>query len=334
MRLSFAFLLFAFTLSAQTPKKIVVLGDTALAEKLQGVSPLANIVLANRETAAQEIADADAIIGVPKAAEIRQAKKLQWLQVPSAGVENVLHLSGGNDLRDSNIVLTNNQIVQGPEIADHAFAMLLTLSRDLPRLMALQKTNQWVPRPYRGIELNGKTAVVIGVGGIGMQISQRAWAFGMQVIGVDPEDIPFSPFVKQVVKPDQLAEVLPQADVVFVSAPHTPKSHRMLGEKEFSAMKQGSYFIAVSRGALYELGSLVKALDSKRLAGAGVDVLDPEPLPKEHPLWGFENAIITPHIAGRSDRDNERMVNTIKENVRRFVEGKPLKNVVDKQKGY
>ena len=96
----------------------------------------------------------------------------------------------------------------------------------------------------------------------------------------------------------------------------------------------GAGRIAVSRGGLYDLNALVKALDSKRLAGAGVDVTDPEPLPKGHALWKFDNAIITPHIAGRSDKDRARMVGTIKENIRRFAEGKPLLNVVDKQKGY
>jgi D-2-hydroxyacid dehydrogenase (NADP+) len=156
----------------------------------------------------------------------------------------------------------------------------------------------------------------------------------MNVIGVDPEDIPFSPFLKRVVKPDQINEVLPMADVVFVSAPHTPKSHKMLGPQQFDLMKQGAFFIAVSRGGLYDMNSLVKALDSKRLSGAGVDVTDPEPLPKGHPLWKFDNALITPHIAGRSDKDRARMIGTIKENIQRFADGRPLINVVDKQKGY
>jgi phosphoglycerate dehydrogenase-like enzyme len=252
----------------------------------------------------------------------------------SAGVERVLHLSGGNDLRDSNIVLTNNQIVQGPEIADHALALLLTLSRGINTFMLNKQQELWQPRPYPGIELNGRTAVVIGVGGIGTQIAVRANAFGMNVIGVDPEDIPYSPFLKKVVKPDQINEVLPVADVVFVSAPHTPKSHKMLGPQQFDLMKQCAFFIAVSRGGLYDMNSLVKALDSKRLSGAGVDVTDPEPLPKGHPLWKFDNALITPHIAGRSDKDRARMIGTIKENIQRFADGRPLINVVDKQKGY
>jgi len=241
---------------------------------------------------------------------------------------------GSRDLRNSSITLTNNKIVQGPEIADHALAMLLMLSRDLYILYRNDQQQNWDPDSFHGIELRGKTAVVVGVGGIGTQIAARANAFGMTVIGVDTEDKPFLPFIKSVVKPDQLDDVLPQADAVFISVPDTPKSHKMMGARQFELMKKNSYFIAVSRGGIYDINGLVKALDEKRLAGAGVDVTDPEPLPKRHPLWNFENVVITPHIAGRSDQDANRMVGTIKENIRRFVEGKPLINVVDKQKGY
>ena len=322
-------------LSAQTKKILVDRSEEdVMVRDLQAVSPKARIVPVNKANVMQEIGDADAFIGNISPAEVRAGKNLKWVQVMSAGVENVLFMSGGSDLRDSNIVLTNNKIVQGPEIADHAMAMLLLLSRNLRKYIADDQQENWDGRRYDGIELNGKNAVVIGVGGIGMQIATRAWAFGMNVVGVDPEDKPFSPFLKKVVKPDQLDEVLPQADVVFISTPHTEKSHKMMGAHEFELLKPHSYFVAVSRGGIYDMGGLVKALDSKVLAGAGVDVTDPEPLPKGHPLWKFNNVVITPHIAGRSDRDNERMVGTIKENIKRFVDGKPLLNVVDKQKGY
>jgi len=328
-------LLCALTLSAQT-KKIVVSGsDPAMLKELQSASPGARIVTATPDTVMKEITDADAYVGGDiKPDLVRAGKNLKWVQTMSAGVERVLHLSGGNDLRDSSIILTNNQIVQGPEIADHAMAMLLALARGLPTFIANRPKEVWQARPYTGIELAGRTGVVIGVGGIGMQISMRAWAHGMNVIGVDPEDIPYSPFIKRVVKPDQLDTVLPEADVVFISAPHTPLSHKMMGSRQFDLMKRDSYFIAVSRGGIYDMNGLLKALDSKQLAGAGVDVTDPEPLPQGHALWKFDNVIITPHIAGRSDKDRARMVGTIKENIKRFVEGKPLLNVVDKQKGY
>jgi phosphoglycerate dehydrogenase-like enzyme len=212
--------------------------------------------------------------------------------------------------------------------------MLLALTRQLPRFMANQAQERWQANNQGILILKDKTAVVIGVGGAGFNIATRAWAFGMTVIGVDPEDYPMTPIVKKYVKPDQLNEVLPEADVVLVSAPHTQDSHKMMGAKQFELMKKGAYFIAVSRGGLYEMDALVKALDGKRLAGAGVDVTDPEPLPKGHPLWKFDNAIVTPHVAGRSDEDWGRMVGTARENIKRFAAGKPLINVVDKQKGY
>ncbi len=310
------------------------MGGEDIEKELQTAVPQARIVPVTHANVMQEIADADGFVGDIRPEEVRAAKKLKWVQTMSAGVEGVLFLSGGNDLRDSNIVLTNNKIVQGPEIADHAMALLLSLTRRLPRYMKEMPDESLDRRAFDGIELRGKTAVVIGVGGIGMQIAQRAWAFGMTVIGVDPEDKPFSPFLADVVKPDQIDEVIPKADVVFISAPHTERSHKEMGSHEFELMKPHSYFIAVSRGGVYDMNGLVKGLDSRRLAGAGVDVTDPEPLPKGHPLWKFDNVIITPHIAGRSDKDRDRMVGTVKENLERFVDGKPLVNVVDKQKGY
>jgi phosphoglycerate dehydrogenase-like enzyme len=320
---------------AQGEKKILVTSaDAALVQELQGAAAGARVVAVTQQNLMQEITDADAVIGEVRPEHVRAAKKLKWVQTMSAGVERVLHLSGGDDLRDSDIVLTNNQIVQGPEIADHAMAMLLTLSRGIHKFLADKQQELWSPRAYSGIELNGRTALVIGMGGIGTQIAFRAWAHGMTVVGVDPEDIPFMPVVSRVVKPDRLDEVLPESDVVLVAAPHTGVSHKMLGPAQFSRMKKGAYFIAVSRGRLYDLDALVQALQSGQLAGAGVDVTDPEPLPKGHPLWKCDNAIITPHIAGRSDKDRARMVGTIKENIRRFVEGKPLINVVEKRKGY
>ncbi|MBL8215731.1 MAG: D-2-hydroxyacid dehydrogenase [Bryobacterales bacterium] len=324
----------SLALNAQV-KKIVALGVSADdVKEYQSVTNLAKIVPATKETVMKELADADAFIGEITPEMIKAAPKLRWVTVRSAGVERVLHLTNSPALRDSQIILTNNQIVQGPEIADHALAMLLSLTRTIPKYIKMRESGHWVNNRDGLIELKGKTAIVIGVGGIGTQIAIRAWAFGMNVIGVDPEDMPMNPFVSKYVKPDQLDEVLPEADVVFISAPHTEKSHKMMGSRQFDLMKKDSYFIAVSRGGLYDLPSLVRSLDSRKLAGAGVDVTDPEPLPDGHSLWKFENAIVTPHIAGRSDKDAERMTGTIKANIKRFVEGKPLLNVVDKGKGY
>ena len=324
----------ALALGAQTKKVLVVGQSPETIEDWQSVSDKVELVPVTNETVMDELEGANAIVGSVRPEWVEAGKSLEWVQVTSAGVERVLHLSGSNALRDSDIVLTNNQIVQGPEIADHAMAMLLALTRDLPRYMKQQSEEVWESRPLNAIELRGKTAVVIGVGGIGSQIALRAWAHGMNVIGVDPEDIPYQPYLEKVVRPDQLDEVLPEARVVFMSAPHTEKSHKMMGPSQFDLMPKDSYFIAVSRGGTYDLGSLVKALDSEKLAGAGVDVTDPEPLPKGNALWKFDNAIVTPHMAGRSDVDRDRMLGTVKENIARFAEGRPLITVVNKQKGY
>jgi phosphoglycerate dehydrogenase-like enzyme len=334
-RLIFVVFASALQLLAQQKKILVAYSNSDLVEQLQSVTSQAKIVGVSDSNVMQEITDADAFIGDITSEEVRAGKNLKWVGVMSAGVERVLFPKDGtSDLRESNIILTNNKIVQGPEIADHALAMLLMLSRNLYALYKNDQQEIWNAETFKGIELNGKTAVVVGVGGIGTQIAIRANAFGMTVIGVDPEDKPFVPFLRRVVKPDEFDDVIPQADVVFISVPDTPKSHKMMGSHQFQLMKKNSYFIAVSRGGIYDMNGLVKALDERRLAGAGVDVTDPEPLPKGHALWKFENVIVTPHIAGRSDEDAARMTGTIKENVRRFVAGKPLVNVVDKKKGY
>jgi phosphoglycerate dehydrogenase-like enzyme len=184
------------------------------------------------------------------------------------------------------------------------------------------------------IELRGRTALVIGVGGIGTQVAQRAVAFGMRVLAVDPVDVPLHRDLTYVGKPDELDVILPDADVVFSCVPRTPRTEGMLGKPQFDLMKDGAYVINVSRGAIIDTDALVAALRSGKLAGAGLDVTDPEPLPSDHPLWKMDNVIITPHVAGQSDRIGERWTRLFRDNIVRFVTGQPLRNVVDKQLGY
>jgi phosphoglycerate dehydrogenase-like enzyme len=136
------------------------------------------------------------------------------------------------------------------------------------------------------------------------------------------------------VKPDRLNEVLPEADVVFIAAPHTKRTEKMMGEAQFARLKKGAFYIAMSRGKLTDTNALVKALDEGRLGGAGLDVTDPEPLPKGHPLWKFPNVVITPHTSGGSDRLNARLKSLLVDNMTRFSKDEPLVNVVDKKEGY
>lgn len=323
-------MLFQVGLLAQ-PKKVVVLGmaPEAVAE-LQAVAPGARVVPVAQNELAREIVDADGVIGGVTPQALRLAKRLKWVQVNSAGVEGQLF----PEFRSSDVILTNAKIIQGPQIADHAMALLLGLTRSLHETIPAQATGSWDKARHRPVELHGKTAAIVGVGGIGMQIAQRAHAFGMRVIGIDPKDLSYTYFISRMEKPDRLDSVLPEADVVFVAAPLTAESERMIGARQFDLMKPGSYFIVVSRGRTYDTGALVQALASKRLAGAGLDVTDPEPLPAGHPLWKFENVLITPHLAGTSDGLRKRQLELLKDNVRRFAAGEPLVNVVDKQRGY
>ena len=333
--------LFAPFCIAQTTKKVVItslgpfysrIGEKELAE-FRTAAPNINLVVAeDKSKMMAEVADADGIIGAINPEIFRAAKKLKWVQVQQAGVENTLF----PELKNSQVVLTNCKITQGPEIGDHAFAMLLSLTRELYRIIPRRAKEEWLRSEYHPIELKDKVAVIVGMGGIGTNIAQRAKGFGMKVIGLDPREM-VAPTVllDQWHPPDRLDEVLPEADVLFIAAPSTAESAKMVGAREFGLMKRTSYFICVSRGRLYDMNALVKALEAKQIAGAGVDVTDPvEPLPAGHPLWKFENVIVTPHIAGRSDGEHARYMALFKENLRRFGKGETLIYVVDKQKGY
>ncbi|MCH8334143.1 D-2-hydroxyacid dehydrogenase, partial [Candidatus Sumerlaeota bacterium] len=153
-------------------------------------------------------------------------------------------------------------------------------------------------------------------------------------LAVDPKDIPLSRDVEYVGKPDDLNDLLPQADVVFSCVPLTPQSKGMLGKEQFDLMKEGVYLINVSRGRIVDTEALIEALRSGKVRAAGLDVTEPEPLPEDSPLWSMTNVTITPHVATMSDQLQTRRIQLFRDNVERFLEGRPLRNVVDKQKGY
>ena len=306
-------------------------------EEINLVSPRITLVSAKPSEFLGLVEKSDALIGSCDVEAVRAGTKLRWVQTYSAGVEKCMF----PELVNSEITLTNGKIIQGPQIADHAMGLLLSLTRGLNQAIFNQQKKLWVryneansARYYERIELRGKVALIIGLGGIGTQVAERAAAFGMQVLALDPKDIPYLTSVRKVGKPDQLHEFLPLADVVFMCAPHTPKTEHMLSAKEFALMKQGTYFINVSRGKTVDTEALVSALKAGKLAGAGLDVTDPEPLPKDHALWELDNVVLTPHVAYQSDQIVRRRVDLVKENVRRFALGLPLRNVVKKAKGY
>lgn len=302
--------------------------------------PTADIVSVgdSREAMYTTVAGAHALIGCPRplfdrALLARARETLRWIHVPGAGCEEFLI----PELVASDIVLTNGRIIQGPEVADHALALLLALTRNLHLVLRghvghrTRPSDMDMPRP---IELRAKVAVVVGVGGIGLLIAERLAACGMRVIGVDQECVPMVRSLERWVPSSQLQDVLPQADVVVVSAPATDATRKMFGAEVFRCMKPAAFFINVCRGALVDTDALTAALAQGRIRAAGLDVTDPEPLPDDHPLRTMANVIITPHIAGPSDQNRERSHALIQENVVRFVHGTPLMNVVNKHLGY
>jgi phosphoglycerate dehydrogenase-like enzyme len=281
-------------------------------------------------TLMEQIAEADALIGGPSREMIQAGRNLCWVQILSAAVRPYLY----PELVNSNIVMTNAKGVASPGVADHGLAMLLALTRKLSHFIGVRSLERFERAQFGVLELKGMTAVIIGAGNIGLNVAQRLHGFDMNVIAVDPRDVCVTQWTPRVVSPDRLDEVLPLAGVVFMCAPSTPETDGMMGAKQFKLMKPGGYFIALSRGSTYRMDALVESLGSGWLAGAGVDVTTPEPLPAGHRLWSFDNVIITYHCATESQMEMPRRLILVKENLIRFATGRELLNIVDKQKGY
>ncbi len=238
-------------------------------------------------------------------------------------------------VRANRIALTNSRGVHGPVIAEHAMAMLLALTRNLAFYREGQRGGRWLGDPPRpSLALRGRTMFVVGLGGIGSEIAARAHAFGMRVIATRRTDAPSPPHIARVGKPADLHAFLAEADVVVICVPLTRETERLFDDRAFAAMKKGAFLLNVARGRIVDTDALRRALRSGKLAGAGLDVTDPEPLPPDHPLWKDPNVLITPHVSSDAELTRERRTALFRENLRRFGAGKPLLNVVDKKAGY
>ncbi|MBI4582895.1 MAG: MBL fold metallo-hydrolase [Planctomycetes bacterium] len=344
-----------------SPQKVVCAGPALAgwAEDLKRVAPGVQIVFPKgSEALLKEVAEADAVIGMASKEIIAAGKKLRWVHSVSAGVDPYIGLGteespGIPDLVNSKIILTNGRRCYGPDISDQVFGYILAFSRQLkasiegkqaaggPRLSGngeLKHGGFWraidpgESRPEW--ELRGKAMLIVGAGGIGSEVARRAAAFGLEVTAADPDVKAAPPGVNKLIRPADLLRNLAGADVVVIACPLTRSTHRFFGKEHFSAMKKGAIFINVARGPIVEKEALAAALESGKLAGAALDVTEPEPLPDGDPLWKLPNLIITPHNAGQSDGVSRRRMTLARENLRRFAAGEPLLNVVDKQKGY
>lgn len=262
------------------------------------------------------------------------AEQLVWVQSPSAGVGRLLELEGVRE-RDE-VVLTNMQGVHGPAIAEHVFGMLLNLTRNIGYHQQPSQRGAW-DRDGGGrdtIALSGRTILVVGLGGIGREVARRAKGFDMEVLATRRSRAEPPPYVDEQGTADDLDALLPRADVVVLCVPLTDKTAGMIDADALARMKPDAYLVNIARGGVVDTDALVRALESGHLAGACLDVTEPEPLPAGHPLWGMPNVVITPHVASRASLTTERREAMLLENVRRFGAGEPLLNVVDKAAGY
>jgi phosphoglycerate dehydrogenase-like enzyme len=322
----------------EKPDKVVVRilfgqdSTPALRAMLPGVEVVGVRTLA--EARAQSV-DAQVLIGFCDQSIFDGAAELQWVQVFFAGVEDCVGLPA---METGKLLLTNGQRLGSPTLADHAIALMMSLSRGLAPSIRSQQQGKWQPNwaeaPPAFGELSGRTMLVVGLGGIGTQVAKRAHGLGMRVIATRGSRREGPDYVDYVGLSDETLELARQADVVVNAAPLTSATRGMFNAEFFAAMKPQAYFVSVGRGQSTVTDDLIKALHSGQIAGAGLDVVDPEPLPDGHPLWSAPGVIITPHVGGRSREAMQRVGALVAENLRRYVAGEPMLSVVDIKRGY
>ena len=317
------------------PEVIVVFGNESFVAQLQAAAPGVEVVDISEDGAWTEYMHrADAVIGECSSSVVDDAPKLRWIQIGSAGAERCVGVPG---IKERGIMLTNAQRLYGPEMAEHVMAVMLAFSRGLHRYIPAQQEREWarglIPRTEHW-ELEGKTMLVVGLGGIGTEVAWRADALGMRVIATRRSSREGPEFVDYVGLSDELMELTRQADVVVNATPLTPETTGLFDAEYFAAMKPSAYFINVGRGKSVVTDDLIAALNAGHLGGAALDVQDPEPLPTGHPLWSARNLIITPHISAGSDAQMQRFWLLVRENLRRYTRGERMLNEVDIERGY
>ncbi len=263
---------------------------------------------------------------------VLQGKHLRWIQQWGAGADWLLHNPEAVQL---DFVLTNASGVHAIPISEHILAMLLAFARGLPNAIRAQLEKQWKgPDDSEVFELAGKTLLLIGTGAIGARTARLAAAFDMQVFGIRRNPAETLEGVKTMFAPNRLIELLPRADFVVLTVPLTAETTGMIGRRELGAMKPSAFIVNIGRGGTIEEQVLIEALREGWIAGAGLDVFEAEPLPEDSPLWSMQNVLITAHYAGITPQYHTRAMTIFLDNLRRYVAGQPLRNVVDKQQGY
>jgi phosphoglycerate dehydrogenase-like enzyme len=279
------------------------------------------------------VAEADAAFGGFAAERLRAVlaagPKLRWVHTFSAGVDRHVPELAAYE----RITLTNNTGAYDVPIAEHVIAMIFAAAKRVPEHLAAQGRHEW-QREVPHQELRDSTLVILGLGSIGTELARLASGVGLRVVGVRRDASRPVPGVDRVVPPERFAEVAREADYLAVTAALTPQTRGMLSADILRALKQTAWVINIARGPIVDERALIDALRSRRIGGAALDVFETEPLPKDSPLWTFDNVILTPHVSNSSPKVRERSLALVTENVRRFKAGEPMLNVVDRAAGY
>jgi len=278
-----------------------------------------------------DVLDADVITGHPRPQWLKKAENLRWLHLQSAGVNGYerrdIYGSGG-------VIVTRAAGVHAPAMAEHALSMALSLTRKLPDLYRNQLAGTWKPVHARK-ELHGADVLMLGTGYLASAITPLLRPFGCRITGLRRDTgKPLPPDYDRILPPEKLHEALAGADYIFSTLPMTDKTRHFLNREAFSAVRPGAILINIGRGSTIDHEALMEALDDGRLAGAGLDVTEPEPLPKDHPLWSAPNVIITPHCSAWSDATDRRRYDTFLRLMDLFLRGEPMPGTIDFEAGY
>jgi phosphoglycerate dehydrogenase-like enzyme len=278
---------------------------------------------------------AEVLFGIPGdsaeglAAAVTGLPRLRWVQATSAGAGEQVRKAGLPPEALERVTVTTSSGVHAVPLAEYAISGLLAVAKDLPRLMEAQRARAWpeVRQPLR--ELDGQTLFLVGLGEIGREVARLGRALGMRTVGFRRTQGPPPDHVDEVHGPERLAELAGQADAMVVSLPLTDQTAGLIDRATIERLPPSCIFVNVGRGGVVDEPALVEALRDRRIAGAVLDVFATEPLPEDSPLWALPNVLVTPHAAALSARENERIVELFRDNLRRYLDGRPLRKVVE-----
>ena len=287
----------------------------------------------SQEDQAREIKDADAYLGAPNRDVFLAADHLRWLHCPGTGIDKLTEIP---EIVDSDVVLTNARGPHAAPMADHVISMCLAFAHRTNEMVLDQKAHVWDGAKYDRsfIEMEGTTMGILALGDIGSAVARRAMGFGMEVYAVDRDPFQAPPGVSDVWGLDRLNDLLQMSDWFVVTAPYTVDSKGMIGAEQLALMKSTAHLIIISRGGIVDEDALFDVLSNKRIAGAGIDAFEVEPLPEDSPWWDLDNVIISPHSSALTVEMWEGRREIFRENLRRFLANEPFIYVCDKTAGF